>query len=62
MTLNLQLAVSGHGIAVTKRTDNLEAYDYFLRGIEFFKFGDPGKEDYENARQMFQKAIELDPK
>src|SRR5713226_3628730 len=60
-TLNLQLAVSEHGIAVTKRTDNLEAYDYFLRGIEFFKFGNPGKEADENARQMFQKAIELDP-
>ncbi len=61
-TLNLQLALSEHGIAVTKRTDNLEAYDYFLRGIEFFKFGNPGKEADENARQMFQKAIELDPK
>jgi adenylate cyclase len=61
-TLNLQLAVSGHGIVVTKRTDNLEAYDYFLRGIEFFKVGNPGKEASENARQMFQKAIELDPK
>src|SRR5713101_4824017 len=61
-TLNLQLAVSRHGIVVTKRTDNLEAYDYFLRGIEFFKLGNPGKEGSENARQMFQKAIELDPK
>jgi tetratricopeptide (TPR) repeat protein len=33
-----------------------------LRGIEFFKLGNPGKEGSENARQMFQKAIELDPK
>src|SRR5713226_5267049 len=61
-TLNLQLAVSEHGIMVTKRTDNLEAHDYLLRGIEFAKLGNPGKEDYEQARQMFQKAIELDPK
>jgi adenylate cyclase len=61
-TLNLQLAVSGQGLLVTKRTDNLEAYDYFLRGIEFFLFGNPTKETNEKARQMFQKAIELDPK
>jgi tetratricopeptide (TPR) repeat protein len=61
-TLNLQLAVLGHGIVVTKRTDNLEAYDYFLRGIEFSKFVNPTKEANEKARQMFQKAIELDPK
>ena len=59
-TLNLQLAVSEHGIVVAKRTDNLEAYDYFLRGAEF-SFN-PTKEANEKARQMFQKAIELDPK
>jgi len=47
---------------VTKRTDDLEAYDYFLRGIEFFTFGNSNKEVLEQARQMFQKAIELDPK
>ena len=61
-TLNLQIAVSGHGIRVTKRTDNLEAYDYFLRGIEFFLFGNPTRETNEEAHQMFRKAIELDPR
>ncbi len=59
-TLNLQLAVSEHGILITKRTENLEAYDYFLRGVEFFTFGSPTKEPLEKARQMFEKAIELD--
>jgi TolB-like protein/DNA-binding winged helix-turn-helix (wHTH) protein len=61
-TLNLQLAVSERGILITKRTDNLEAYDYFLRGVEFFTFGSPTKEPFDKARQMFQKAIEFDPK
>jgi adenylate cyclase len=58
-TLNLQLALSGHGIVLTKRTDNLEAYDYLLRGWEF-SFN-PTKEANEKGRQMFEKAIELDP-
>jgi adenylate cyclase len=61
-TLSLQIALSGHGILVTKRTDNLEAYDYFLRGVEVCAFENPTKETNDQARQMFQKAIELDPK
>src|SRR5262249_48467448 len=41
-------------------TDNLEAYNYFLRGREYFyRFT---KEAHAQARQMFEKAIELDPK
>jgi adenylate cyclase len=34
-TLNLQLNLTEKGFRVVKRTDNLEAYDYFLRGTEF---------------------------
>ena len=42
-----------------KRTDNLEAYDYFLRGVEYFwRFT---KETNAQARQMFEKAVALDP-
>jgi len=40
-------------------TDNLEAYDYFLRGSEYYLHY--GKETNTQARQMFEKAIELDP-
>jgi adenylate cyclase len=40
-------------------TDNLEAYDYFLRGQAYFwRFT---REANIQARQMFEKAIELDP-
>ncbi len=41
-------------------TDNLEAYDYFLRGLEF---GSPPltKEASAQARQMCERALELDP-
>jgi adenylate cyclase len=41
-------------------TDNLEAYDYFMRGLEYlYRFT---KEANDQARSMFQRAIDLDPK
>ena len=44
---------------VGKYTDNIEAYDYYLRGLEYFnRFT---KESNIQARQMHQKAIDLDP-
>lgn len=58
-TLNLQLNLTEKGVRVVKRTDNLEAYDYLLRGLEFSY--NPTKEGNEKARQMFEKAIALDP-
>jgi adenylate cyclase len=58
-TLKLQLSLWKQGSLVRKRTDNLEAYDYYLRGLEFyFRFT---KEANAQARQLFEKAIELDP-
>ena len=44
---------------VRKYTDNMEAYDYYLRGVEYqnrYK-----KEANLQARQMFERAIDLDP-
>jgi adenylate cyclase len=40
-------------------TDNLEAYEYLLRGVESFRRYT--KEANVQARQMFEKAIALDP-
>src|SRR5207253_6612583 len=39
-------------------TNNLQAFDYWLRGVEETR---SGKEGYMRARGMFQKAIKLDP-
>ncbi len=86
-TLNLELSVlrrqpltgsdlSQSGIAWSAsegRTDNLEAYDDYLRGVKYsasFIKDQRGviysaslvKESYLKAQQMFEKAIELDPK
>ncbi len=58
-TLKLQLTVQEQGYIVRKHTDNLEAYDAFLRGIEsFFRYT---QEANAQARQLWEKAVALDP-
>jgi tetratricopeptide (TPR) repeat protein len=58
-TLRLQLSLQEQGYIVRKHTDNLEAYDYLLRGIEpFFRYT---PETNAQARQLWEKAIALDP-
>jgi tetratricopeptide (TPR) repeat protein len=58
-TLKLQLTLQEQGYVVRKHTDNLEAYDAFLRGWEYhFRFT---KEANAQARQLYEKAIALDP-
>jgi TolB-like protein/Tfp pilus assembly protein PilF len=58
-TLKLQLTLQEQGYIVRKHTDNLEAYDSFLRGVEYYwRYT---KETTAQARQMFEKAIALDP-
>jgi adenylate cyclase len=59
-TLNLQLALSEQGFLIPRSTENLEAYDDLLRGME--DFVSLTKNGNVKARQMFEKAIALDPK
>ncbi|MBI3796275.1 MAG: tetratricopeptide repeat protein, partial [Deltaproteobacteria bacterium] len=58
-TLKLQLTLEEQGFIVRKHTGNLEAYDVFLRGVE--SFWRLTKEANAQARQMYEKAIALDP-
>jgi adenylate cyclase len=58
-TLKLQLTLQEQGWVVRKHTDNLEAYDAFLRGVEYFSRYT--KETDAQARQLYEKAIALDP-
>jgi serine/threonine protein kinase/tetratricopeptide (TPR) repeat protein len=46
--------------AAAAPTVNLEAYDYYLRGNQYF-FRSWDHNDIVNATQMYQKAVELDP-
>ena len=58
-TLKLQLTLREQGYLVRKTTDNLEAYDSFLRGME--ALNRTTQETNIQARQLFEKAIALDP-
>jgi tetratricopeptide (TPR) repeat protein len=58
-TLKLQLTLQEQGYVVRKHTDNLEAYDAFLRGQEYY--WRLTQEAHAQARQLFEKAIALDP-
>jgi adenylate cyclase len=58
-TLKLQLTLQEQGWVMRKRTDNLEAYDAFLRAVECFWRNT--KEAVFQARQMLEKAVALDP-
>jgi adenylate cyclase len=57
-TLRLQLTLQEQGVIVRKHTANLEAYDSFLRGVEYgWRLT---KDDNARARQMFEKAVALE--
>jgi len=58
-TLKVQLPLLQEGIVLPQRTNNLEAYDSFLRGHEYLQ--QPTPEGYAKARKMFERAIKLDP-
>ncbi|MBV8361105.1 MAG: tetratricopeptide repeat protein, partial [Deltaproteobacteria bacterium] len=59
-TSNLQLNLAQQGFVIPRSTENLEAYDALLRGLEYeLAFTSDG---ITKARQMFEKAIALDPK
>jgi len=58
-TLGLELSMLEKGIVIPQRTNNLEAYDYYLRGVEAWQTATP--EGFAKARKMLEKAVELDP-
>ena len=61
VTVALQVKLTeGEQARIRRRhTDNPEAYEYFLRGLEVFRTFT--KEANDRARKLFEKAAELDP-
>jgi len=62
--LAVQLTVGEQALLGRKDTDNLEAYDYYLRGEDSFHLYKQSltQEAHAQAQQMFERAITLDPK
>ena len=45
----------------TPPTGNLEAYDFYLKGLSYVGTGSYLKSDFQNGIDLFRKAIKLDP-
>ncbi|HEV8716507.1 MAG TPA: tetratricopeptide repeat protein [Candidatus Binatia bacterium] len=58
--LQVQLTEGEQEHLVHKNTDNVEAYDFLLRGVTYYLRYTP--EANAQARQLFEHAIELDPR
>jgi TolB-like protein len=57
--LNITLLQHEKQSLEAKLTDNAQAYDAYLRGIEY-QFRSTDERDYRIAEQMFQRAVDLD--
>jgi len=56
----LKLTLTAHEEqAIRQTTDNVQAFDYYMRGREHYHRSDPGHLD--RSRQCFEEAIKLDP-
>ena len=58
--LNVTLLQAEQRYIATKPTENLEAYEYYLRGKEYANRGE-GVKDKRIAIDMYEKAVEVDP-
>jgi serine/threonine-protein kinase len=59
--LNVTLLEPERRALSAKPTENLEAYDYYLRGIELLERPGVRSDNYLNAQRMFERAVEIDP-
>ncbi|MCI0615261.1 tetratricopeptide repeat protein, partial [bacterium] len=57
--LKAKLSSKEKELVEKKPTENLAAYDYYLKGRDYY--GRYHKQDNETAIEMFQKALKLDP-
>jgi adenylate cyclase len=60
-TLAGRIEAAGIERANRKNTENMVAYDYLLRGLDFHKSGRTTRQEAVQAVEMLTKAVELDP-
>jgi serine/threonine protein kinase len=59
--LDITLLASERQALEAKPTENLEAYQAYLRGVDYVNRPDFTKENFQLGIQMFERAVELDP-
>ena len=59
--LKLQLSPQETQRISRKATDNMVAYDLFLKGQQMLRYGNGSENDLDSAILFFQKAIDLEP-
>jgi non-specific serine/threonine protein kinase len=59
--LNITLLASEHQTLEARPTENLDAYQAYLRGADYLGGSDYTQENFQLAIQMFERAVALDP-
>lgn len=59
--LNIQLHGTERDMLQLIPTENLEAYQYYLQGLEFAGRPDYAEGDFQRAEEVFTRAVNLDP-
>jgi serine/threonine-protein kinase len=60
--LRAELTVAERERVQARPTDDLEAYDFYLRGMEYWRRPGWLPEDYRSAQRMWEQAVDLDPR
>ncbi|MCC6963136.1 MAG: protein kinase, partial [candidate division Zixibacteria bacterium] len=58
--MNITLLATENAALQAMPTHNLDAYQVYLRGLDYWTRADPTRENWQSAVQMFQKAVDLD--
>jgi eukaryotic-like serine/threonine-protein kinase len=58
--MNITLLASENNALQAPPTRNLDAYQAYLRGLDYWTRADPTMENWQLAVQMFQKAVDID--
>jgi TolB-like protein/Tfp pilus assembly protein PilF len=59
--LNVSLLEPARALIEKKPTDNMESYDFFLRGNELYDRATADYSRYREAAELYKKSIQLDP-
>ncbi len=59
--LDVTLSLSERSALETKSTENMIAYQVYLKGLDYVRFPHSPEDNYLKAQQIFEQAVRLDP-